>query len=184
MTRFQLIQPVDSHNVTKNLTGHRMLVAGPQICQINRWNNSFQNIYGMLYIFTVWPGKSILCKKTPQNRLFWWTRIWVTWLRNKSRGMMDQSHSANFRPIAWKRIEPGVPISESMLFYLFPSNRTKFGGVTLIRNTKIASQQILKRESTSVARNTALKTFCPPLPYIFWTLWTWGFTRYQVPPNV
>ena len=48
MTRFQLIQPVDSHNVTKNLTGHRMLVAGPQICQINRWKNSFQSIYGIL----------------------------------------------------------------------------------------------------------------------------------------
>ena len=29
---------------------------------------------------TVWPGKSILCKKTPHFRLFWWTRIWVTWL--------------------------------------------------------------------------------------------------------
>ena len=28
---------------------------------------------------TVWPGKLILCKKNPQNRLFWWTRIWVTW---------------------------------------------------------------------------------------------------------
>ena len=31
MTRFQLILPVDSHKVTKNLTGHRMHVAGPQI---------------------------------------------------------------------------------------------------------------------------------------------------------
>ena len=48
MTRFQLILPVDSQNVTKNLTGHRMHVAGPQICQINRWNKSFQNMYGML----------------------------------------------------------------------------------------------------------------------------------------
>ena len=25
-----------------------MHVEGPQICQINRWNNSFQNMYGML----------------------------------------------------------------------------------------------------------------------------------------
>ena len=31
--RFQLILPVDSHNVTKNLTGHRMHVAGPQMHQ-------------------------------------------------------------------------------------------------------------------------------------------------------
>ena len=42
LTRFQLILPVDSHNITKDLTGHRMHVAGPQICQINRWNNNFQ----------------------------------------------------------------------------------------------------------------------------------------------
>ena len=48
MTRFQLILPVDSQNVTKNLTGHRMPVAGPQICQINHWNNSFENMYGMI----------------------------------------------------------------------------------------------------------------------------------------
>ena len=47
-TRFQLILPVDSHNVTKNLTGHKMHIAGPQICQINRCNNSFQNMYGVL----------------------------------------------------------------------------------------------------------------------------------------
>ena len=46
--RFQLILPVDSHNVTKNLTGHRMHVAGPQICQFYHWNNNFQNMYGML----------------------------------------------------------------------------------------------------------------------------------------
>ena len=64
MTRFQLILPVDSQNVTKNRTDHRMQVAGPQICQINRWNNSFQNMYGMnRQQLTVWPGKSILCKK-------------------------------------------------------------------------------------------------------------------------
>ena len=45
-TRFQLILPVDSRNVTKNLTGQRM--TGPQIYQINHENNSFQNMYGML----------------------------------------------------------------------------------------------------------------------------------------
>jgi len=48
MTRFQLILPVDSQNVTKNRTDHRMHVEGLQICQINRWNSSFQNMYGML----------------------------------------------------------------------------------------------------------------------------------------
>ena len=56
--------PVDSQNVTKNQTDHRMHVEGPQICQINGWNNSFQNMYGMnRKKLTVWPGKSILCKK-------------------------------------------------------------------------------------------------------------------------
>ena len=34
--------------------------------------------------------------------------------------------------------------------------------------------------STSAARNSALKTPYPPLPYIFWTVWTWGFTRYHL----
>ena len=29
---------------------------------------------------SLWPGKLILCKKTPQNRLFWWTQNWFTWL--------------------------------------------------------------------------------------------------------
>ena len=77
----KLILPVQSQNVTKNRTDHRMHVEGPQICQINRWNNSFQNMYGMnRQQLTVWPGKSILCKKTPQKWLFLCARIWVTWL--------------------------------------------------------------------------------------------------------
>ena len=41
----QLILPV---HVTKNLTAHRMHVAGPQLNQIYRQTNSFQNMYGML----------------------------------------------------------------------------------------------------------------------------------------
>ena len=48
MTRFQLILPVHSQNVTKNLTGHRMHVAGPQIYQINRQTNGFQNMCDVL----------------------------------------------------------------------------------------------------------------------------------------
>ena len=67
-TRFQLILPVDSQNITTNRTGHRMHVEGTQICQINSWNNSFQNMYGMnRQKLTVRPGKSILCQKTPQK---------------------------------------------------------------------------------------------------------------------
>ena len=34
-----------------------------------------------------------------------------------------------------------------------------------------------KGGSTSVACNSASKTSYPLLPYIFWTLWTWGFTK-------
>ena len=32
---------------TQNRTDHRMHVEGPQICQIKRWNNSFQNMHGL-----------------------------------------------------------------------------------------------------------------------------------------
>ena len=43
-----------------------MYVEGPQIDRINRWKNSFQNMYGMLYVGINWPfgqKKSILGKK-------------------------------------------------------------------------------------------------------------------------
>ena len=64
MTRFQLILPVQSQNFTKNRTFHRMHVEGIQICQINGWNNSFQNMCSInRQKLSVWPGKSILCKK-------------------------------------------------------------------------------------------------------------------------
>ena len=36
-----------------------------------------------------------------------------------------------------------------------------------------------KRGSTSAGRNSALKTPYPPLPYIFWKLWTCSFTWYH-----
>ena len=77
MTRSQLILSVQSQkNVTKNRTDHRKHVEGPQICQINRWNKIFQNMYSLnRQQLTVWPGKSILCQKTPQKRLFLCARI-------------------------------------------------------------------------------------------------------------
>ena len=40
-TRFQLTLPVADHNVTKNLTGHRMHVEGPQIYQNFRQKSTF-----------------------------------------------------------------------------------------------------------------------------------------------
>ena len=51
MTRFQLILPVADHNVTKNLTGHRMHIAGSQIyqikCQTNTQTNSEKSVKGV-----------------------------------------------------------------------------------------------------------------------------------------
>ena len=48
MTGFQLILPVPNHNVTKDLMSHRMHVEDPQLYQMNRQINSFQNICDML----------------------------------------------------------------------------------------------------------------------------------------
>ena len=127
-TRFKLILPVQSQNVTKNRTDHRMHIEGIQICQIIRWSNSFQNMYGMnTQKLTVWPGKSVLCiKNTSKTAIFVCTNLSNT----------DQSHSANFGSIALKLIEHGVLVSEPM-FYSFQSDGTKIGVVTLIRNTEI-----------------------------------------------
>ena len=70
-----------SDDVTQNLMGQRMHVDGPQISEMNLYNNSFQEI-GTCFrqILTVWPGKFVSSKKTPQNGLFLCARIWVTWL--------------------------------------------------------------------------------------------------------
>ena len=69
MTRGQLMMQVPNHNVTKNLTGHRMHVEGPQIYEMNRQTNNFQNMC------TCHTQKLTV---RSQNRLFWWTQIWVT----------------------------------------------------------------------------------------------------------
>ena len=47
-TWFQLILQVLNLNVTKNLTGYRMHLAGPQINQMNHQTISFQNMCDML----------------------------------------------------------------------------------------------------------------------------------------
>ena len=43
----------------------------------------------------------------------------------------------------------------------------------------IWSSKFSKGSSTSAVRNLPFKTPQPPLPYIFWTLWTSGFTWYH-----
>ena len=65
------------------------------------------------------------------------------------------------------------------MFYSFPSDRTKIGGVSLIRNIAIGSQQILKQGSTSAGHNSAL---IPPTPlcHTYFEPWTWGLTRYHL----
>ena len=72
-----------------------------------------------------------------------------------------------------KQIKHWLHIYESII-YSFQSDQTKIGGVTLIGNTEFASRQISKRGSTLAARNSVLKSPYPypPLPYIFWTVWT------------
>ena len=70
------------------------------------------------------------------------------------------------------------------MFYSFLSDQTKIGRVTSIGNTTIASQQILKRGSTLAAINSTFNTLYPLLPYIFWTLWTWGFIKCHIKYNI
>ena len=73
-----------------------------------------------------------------------------------------------------------TPIYRESMFYSFQSDRTKTKKVLVFFDTAIASRQILKWGSTSAGRNSTLKTPYPPLPYIFWTVWTGGVTRYQL----
>ena len=42
MTRVQLIQPVDSHNVTKNLTGHKMYAQEPRYAELTAGTIAFR----------------------------------------------------------------------------------------------------------------------------------------------
>ena len=65
------------------------------------------------------------------------------------------------------------------MFYSFPNDLMKNTKVLVFRYAAIASRQISKRGSPWAARNSALNTPYPPLPYIIWTLWTWGFNRYH-----
>ena len=37
------------HNVTKNRRDHRVHIEGIQVCQINSWHNSLQNMYCMVF---------------------------------------------------------------------------------------------------------------------------------------
>ena len=155
-----------------------MHVEGIQMCQINRWNNSFQNMYGMKrQQLIVWPGKSILCKKTPHFHLFWWTQIWVTWL---------------WKDLDAKRLTPGQ--LQAYPWKLWGMTvQTSYVGGRWHQNWAHTSLQhfYVCALCNSVATNLetrvnfgqpylGLKTPYHPLPYIFWTPCTWGFTRYHL----
>ena len=68
-----------------------MHVEGIQICQINRWNNSFQNMYGMnRQKLTVGPGKFILCKKnTSKMAIFVCTNLSYLTMEGPGRQTVD-----------------------------------------------------------------------------------------------
>ena len=70
-TRFQLILSVDSHNVTKNLTGHRMHVEGPQVYQMNRQTNMTYDVGGRRHQY--WAHTRLYS----EIRYF---QIWVFWV--------------------------------------------------------------------------------------------------------
>ena len=125
-TRFQLILPVDSDNVTKNRTDHRMHVEGPQICQINRWNNSFQNMYGMnRQQLTVWPGKSILCQKnTSFSPILVDTNLSYLTLERPGRQTVD-TRSTSGVPLKTFGYD-GTEIREKVIFWANRSIPEKF----------------------------------------------------------
>ena len=68
-----------------------------------------------------------------------------------------------------------------------PLERTDLSGQALCRklwkinffcNTAIFTLFFFKWGSTSATSNSAENNPYHPLPYIFWTVWTWGFTRW------
>ena len=64
MTQCKIEFTYASHCISKNLTPRKMLKKDLSTAKINRWNNSFQNMYDMLYAkWTIWPGKLFLSKK-------------------------------------------------------------------------------------------------------------------------
>ena len=78
-TRCQILCSMQLQCISKILTPCRMLKKSLVIAQINRWNNSLQNMYDMLQV----KVKLFFPKKTPQNSHFWRQGIWVAWLWEK-----------------------------------------------------------------------------------------------------
>ena len=100
MTRFQLILPVDK--VTKNLTGHRMHVAGPQNAKLTAGTIAFR-ICMVCYRqqLTAWPGKSILQKKTTIMAILVCTNLSYLTLERPGRQTVDTKSTFGVPPKTW-----------------------------------------------------------------------------------
>ena len=72
----QILYTMQLQCVSKILTPRRMLQKTSLIAKINRWNNSFQNMYDMLQVkVDRFARKTFFSKKTPKKSLFWRTRF-------------------------------------------------------------------------------------------------------------
>ena len=78
----------------------------------------------------------------------------------------------NFRPSAWQLIEPGVTILETMFYYLLTS-RMKIEKVFVFLTLEFGPD---KSWDEGQLLQAVTRPYRLPTPYIFWTLWTGGFT--------
>ena len=70
--------------------------------------------------------------------------------------------------------------SQYWVHVLFVSNRPKIQKCWFFVTLNMHRDKC-RNEGQLLPQNSALNIPYPPLQYIFWTAWTWGFTRYQVP---
>ena len=101
MTRFQLILPVAYHNVTKKLTGCTERV--PIYTKLTIRPIAFR-ICVTCYRqkLTVWPGKSISCKKHLKIGYLVDTNLDYLTLEGPGRQTVDtDTDPVNFRPTPW-----------------------------------------------------------------------------------
>ena len=110
-TRFQLMVPVPNHNVTKNLTGHRMHIEGPEISLINRQINSFQNMYDMLQAKIDRLARKLVFvqKKTSKSPIFVCTNVGYLTLE----GLLDVKPLTQGQVFGWFWVPWGITVQIS-----------------------------------------------------------------------
>ena len=103
-TWFQLTMSVPNQEDTKNLTGHRMHVDGPQISYMNPYNNSFQEIgTHCRQKLTALQGKFVSSKKhlkmanfcVHESGLPDFGRLWRQTLDTRSTSMVPLKYYGN-----------------------------------------------------------------------------------------